>query len=135
MAEDRNFMAYSMENRVPFLDHRLVELSFNIDNRLKIKDGLGKHILRAGTQGLLPEKIRWRKDKVGHNVPADEWFRNENKKEIEELISRKNFVNTEIYDVKKTKEVFNQHLKGDNHYMFLWQFINTHLWHKMFFGE
>ena len=58
-----------------------------------------------------------------------------NIKEIEELISRKNFVNTEIYDVKKTKEVFNQHLNGDNHYMFLWQFINTHLWHKMFFGE
>jgi asparagine synthase (glutamine-hydrolysing) len=131
-AEDRNFMAYSMENRVPFLDHRLAELCFNIDNRLKIKDGLGKYILRKGTRGLLPEKVRNRKDKVGHNLPADVWFRGANRGDIEELISKNNFVNSEIYDVSKVKEVFNDHLSGNNHYMFLWQFINIHLWYRSF---
>jgi len=130
--EDRNFMAHSMENRVPFLDHRLAELCFNIDNRLKIKDGLGKYILREGTRGILPEKVRNRKDKVGHNLPADEWFRGANREDIEELISKNNFVNSEIFDVSKVKEVFNDHLNGNNHYMFLWQYINVHLWYGSF---
>ena len=134
-AEDRNFMAYSMENRVPFLDHRLAELCFNVDNRLKIKDGLGKYLLREGTKGILPEEVRNRKDKVGHNLPADEWFREANRKDIEELISKNNFVNSEIYDVGKVKEVFVDHLNGKNHYMFLWQYVNVHLWYGSFWGN
>ena len=61
-AEDRNFMAFSIENRVPFLDYRLIEYSFKIPNNFKINKGFGKYLLREGTKGLLPDKVRWRKD-------------------------------------------------------------------------
>ena len=133
-AEDRNMMAFSIENRVPFLDYRLVEFCFSMDNRLKIRNGFGKYILRKTTEGMLPSKVRWRKDKVGHNVPAAQWFRNESRNQIDDLLSQSNFVNQEIYDVKSTREIFDRHLGGEDHYMFLWQFINTHLWYDKFFN-
>lgn len=132
--EDRNFMAFSIENRVPFLDYRLAEFCFGLDNSLKIQNGFGKHLLRKATKNILPDKVRLRKDKVGFNAPADEWFRNENRQEIEALLTRKNFVNEEIYNIKETKQIFKRHLEGENHYMFIWQFINTHLWYERFFN-
>jgi asparagine synthase (glutamine-hydrolysing) len=133
-AEDRNCMAFSIENRVPFLDHRLAEFCLPLNNRLKIKNGYGKYILRKGTEaGLLPNKVGWRKDKVGHNAPADDWYRNENKRELETLFLRNNVVNNEIYDIKTSKDIFDRHMGGENHATFMWQFINTHLWYDQWF--
>lgn len=63
--EDRNSMAHSVEGRVPFLDHRLVEFAFRLPGDFKIRGADTKHILREGLAGVLPEKIRTRRDKVG----------------------------------------------------------------------
>jgi asparagine synthase (glutamine-hydrolysing) len=134
-AEDRNFMAFSTENRVPFLDYRLIEFAFSLPNEYKIKNGFGKFILREAMDDILPDKIRLRKDKVGFNAPADEWFRGQNKADILLLLSRKGFVNSQIYNITAVKDVFERHLAGENHYMFLWQFINIHLWWDANFQE
>jgi asparagine synthase (glutamine-hydrolysing) len=127
-AEDRNFMAFAAENRVPFLDYRLIEFAFSLPNSLKIKNGFGKYILREAMKGILPEKVRLRKDKVGFNAPADEWFRGQNKNDIISLIEKKSYVNEHIFNIVEVKKIFDLHLAGENHYMFLWQFINLHLW-------
>jgi asparagine synthase (glutamine-hydrolysing) len=132
-AEDRNAMTHSIEARVPFLDYRLAEFCFRLDNTYKIRHGLGKWILREATKGILPEKVRCRKEKVGHNAPADEWFRTENRQEIEDLIERKSFVNQVIYDQRAVRELFQEHLTGTNHYMFFWQYINLNLWYELNF--
>jgi asparagine synthase (glutamine-hydrolysing) len=133
-AEDRNMMAFSIENRVPFLDYRLAEFCFQLNNSYKIRDGIGKWLLREAMKGILPEKIRGRKDKTGFNAPFDEWIRNDNKREIENLIEKKSYVNEEIYNKKKVREKFNEHLNGKNHYMFFWQFINLSVWYEQNFG-
>lgn len=71
--EDRNSMAYSIESRVPFLDHRLVELSIALKNDHKLHKGWTKYILRKTIENKLPEKVVWRKDKKGFVTPQQEW--------------------------------------------------------------
>ena len=73
-AEDRNSMFHSMEARVPFLDHRLVELVFRLPPDLKIRDARTKYVLREALAGTLPEAVRTRRDKIGFRAdPCITW--------------------------------------------------------------
>ena len=127
-AEDRNSMANSIESRSPFLDYRLVEFAFKLDNSFKIKQGIGKWILRESMRGILPEKVRTRKDKAGLIAPADKWFRTINKNQILDMLN--DDILADIFDIEKLKEVYQRHLDGENHQMFLWQLINFYIWYK-----
>ena len=71
---DRTSMAYSLEARVPFLDHELVELCAAIPSSLKLKGFTEKHILREAMKPVLPEAIRTRK-KRGLQAPFARWMR------------------------------------------------------------
>lgn len=72
---DRMTMAHSLEGRVPFLDHHLVEFAFRLPGAQKLgEDGQGKRVLREAARGLVPESVRAR-HKQGFNVPLREWFR------------------------------------------------------------
>ena len=62
---DRMSMAFSIECRVPFLDHRLVEFAFALDDEDKIRDGQSKYILRRSMEGIVPNAILTRKEKQG----------------------------------------------------------------------
>jgi asparagine synthase (glutamine-hydrolysing) len=84
--EDRNSMAFSVESRVPFLDHRLVEFCLSLPDDMKIKDGWTKYILRKKTAKILPEQVTWRKDKMGFLTPQQAW-KNELKRELKEFIN------------------------------------------------
>ncbi|MEP6747775.1 MAG: asparagine synthase (glutamine-hydrolyzing) [Bacteroidota bacterium] len=71
---DRNSMAHGREVRLPFLNHQLVEFIFSLPAQLKIKDGRTKWLLRKSMDGLLPNEITWRKDKVGFEPPQKKWM-------------------------------------------------------------
>jgi asparagine synthase (glutamine-hydrolysing) len=73
--EDRNSMAYSIEARVPFLDHRLVEASLLLPDRLKV-DGPRerKIVLRRAMSGIVPEEVLDRRDKVAFQSPERRWL-------------------------------------------------------------
>ena len=73
--EDRNSMAFSIEARVPFLDHRLVEWLLHLPPEWKIAEGITKRILREAMEGVLPEEVRRRTDKMGFVTPEDEWLK------------------------------------------------------------
>jgi asparagine synthase (glutamine-hydrolysing) len=73
--EDRNSSAFGLESRVPFLDHRLVDLAFTEGMALRLRDGWTKWILREAFQNLLPAEVIWRRRKVGFGVPGAEWVR------------------------------------------------------------
>jgi len=133
-AEDRNTMAYSIESRSPFLDHRLIEYSYSLDNKYKIRNGIGKWVLREAMKGILPEKVRTRKDKAGFIAPADEWFRTINREQILDMLSSKEFKSIGIFNIEALAELYQEHLTGrKNHQMLLWQLINVFLWYKKFF--
>jgi len=73
--EDRNSMAHSIEARVPFLDHPLVEFDLALGNDHKIVGGDTKRVLRSGMTDILPESVRQRRDKLGFATPEEIWFR------------------------------------------------------------
>ena len=73
--EDRNSMAHSIEARVPFLDHRLVEFSIALGDSHKIVGGDTKRVLRRAMDGILPSQVRDRRDKLGFTTPEETWFR------------------------------------------------------------
>jgi len=73
--EDRNSMAFSIESRVPFLDHRLVEFSCSLPTEYKLNRGRTKEILRTSMRGTVPDAILDRRDKVGFVTPQQVWMR------------------------------------------------------------
>lgn len=73
--EDRNSMAFSVEARIPFLDHRLVEYIFSIPYEKLIYKGWTKHVLRESLKGKIPEDIRMRKGKLAFSVPQKQWLK------------------------------------------------------------
>ena len=74
--EDINSMAFSIESRVPFLDHRLVDLSFRMPTEHKVYRGETKRVLRAAMRGIVPDQILDRKDKTGFITPGHiKWLR------------------------------------------------------------
>src|SRR3989475_10157554 len=72
--EDRVSMAHGLESRVPFLDHRIVELAATIPSDVKFENGNMKHVLRTAMRGKLPERIVDRQDQMGFPVPLQEWL-------------------------------------------------------------
>jgi asparagine synthase (glutamine-hydrolysing) len=72
--EDRNSMAHSIEARLPYLDHRVVELMFSVEPQHLIREGRAKVILRDALADLLPESVRQRTDKMGFQTPEAAWL-------------------------------------------------------------
>lgn len=73
-SEDRNSMAHSIEARVPFLDHRLVEFAATLPAELKVHRGCTKVILRDALADLLPRSVLARTDKIGFATPESSWL-------------------------------------------------------------
>jgi asparagine synthase (glutamine-hydrolysing) len=73
--EDRNSMAFSIEARVPYLDHRLVEFMLGVCSRLKIRDGETKFLQKAALSHYTTARIVERKDKIGFGTPGEKWMK------------------------------------------------------------
>lgn len=74
---DRNSMAHSLEVRLPFLDYRIVEFSYTLDSKFKIRNSWTKYIIRKSLKSYLPKKIYARKQKMGFPAPFEKWLRDE----------------------------------------------------------
>ncbi len=122
-------MAFSIESRVPFLDHRLVEFAFNTPTELKIKNGYTKWILREAMKNRLPEKIRYRTDKKGFVTPGEViWLRGSLKHLLEIDYQKLDFLNKEI--VAKEIEQFKK--GNDKNANFVWRIASLNYWMKQF---
>jgi asparagine synthase (glutamine-hydrolysing) len=73
--EDRASMAHSIEARVPFLDYRLVEFVLGLPEEFKLSGGVTKRVQRTGMNGVIPDGIRDRMDKVGFATPEELWVK------------------------------------------------------------
>jgi len=123
--EDRISMAKSVETRVPFLDHRLVEMMFNNQSDDKIKNGFTKRVLRDSMQGIIPEKIQWRKDKKGFVTPGEVlWLRGHLSYLLELDYSLLSFL-----DKRKTEALITDFKKGNNKFAKLvWRVACLNYW-------
>ena len=132
--EDRNSMWFSLESRVPFLDHHLVEKVLSTPSHQIINKGMTKYILREAMKGIIPENIRTRQDKVGFETPEDEWFRTEKFRTfIYDLINSKKFANRGYLNVKKVSNLYKKHLDNKNNISKeIWKWINLEVWFRKF---
>ena len=71
---DRLTSAFSIENRSPFLDHRIIEFGFNLSDNMKIRNGKTKWLLKEVAKRFVPKKIYERVDKRGFSAPLNKWF-------------------------------------------------------------
>ncbi len=132
--EDLNAMHFSIESRVPFLDHRLVEATLSTPSRQKICDGETKYILREALKDILPEKITNRKDKKGFSNPRDKWFRSEKfEKLIFKLINSDSFKKRGYFNSEIANKQYKKHLEGKIDISAeIWKWINLELWFQKF---
>ena len=125
--EDRNSMAHSIESRVPFLDHRLVELLFQFPDDLKINNGWTKFVLRQSMEGVLPKEIQWRTDKKGFVTPGEIlWLRGSLAHLLEIDYTQLPFLN-----ITKTKKIIDEFKAGNNKFATLvWRIATLNHWLK-----
>ena len=84
--EDRSSMAFSLEARVPLLDHQLVDYGVSLPDHLKIQNGWSKFAIREAMRGVLPDVVRRRKTKLGFAAPDRRWLARELRPQVTELI-------------------------------------------------
>ena len=136
MKQDQMSMATSIESRVPFLDHKLVEFTCSLPERLKLRGGTTKYILRESMKGVLPEAILSR-SKMGFPVPIGAWFRGAYRSIIDEYVLSERAMSRGLFNGDFVRDLVNRHQSGvENHEERLWALVNFEIWQRQFFdGE
>ncbi len=126
--EDRNSMAFSIESRVPFLDHRLVEFVFSLDDDDKLSSGITKKILRNSMEGILPDAIKNRTDKKGFVTPGEvKWL----KGPLNYLIKEYEHGNSDFLNKNKVASALNSFNNGDvSKANLIWRVVVLNRWLK-----
>lgn len=131
--QDHNSMFFSLESRVPFLDYRLVEKTLASTSDNLIKRGWTKSILRESMKGILPEKIRLRKDKNGFETPLSNWFFDPQLIKLIKKYLNEGKYYSDIFDKKVVSKLLDDHLsKKNNNSKELWKYLSLNLWHEMY---
>jgi asparagine synthase (glutamine-hydrolysing) len=133
MKQDQMSMATSVESRVPFLDHKLVEFTCSLPERLKLRGGTTKYILRESMKGVLPESILSR-SKMGFPVPIGAWFRGAYRPIIDEYVLSERAMARGIFNPDFVRQIVQRHqVGGENHEERLWALVNFEMWQRQFF--
>lgn len=126
--EDKNSMAFSIESRVPFLDHELVEFIFKLPIDQKIKRGWNRYVYRQAMKGKMPEVNRTRRSKIGFTNPETTWTRGR-AKQIREVFSSPELASRGIFDPKQLTAEFDAWLTGKpGDGLAFWRVLITELW-------
>lgn len=125
-------MAASIESRVPFLEHQLVEFTAGLPARLKLQGSTTKRILRDSMKGVLPPSILTR-PKMGFPVPVGSWFRGRWSGVMTELVLGERASRRGIFDREVVRRLVGEHVAGRvQHTERLWALINFELWLRRF---
>ena len=129
---DRNAMAFSREIRNPFLDYRLVEYLFSLPADLKIRHGWNKFLLRKALQGIIPNNVRTRFDKVGYATPESQWLRGPLRDWAESILFGDTLRELACYPILEVRRYWEGHQSGkhDNRWK-LWPWLSLSIWLTM----
>ena len=129
MKQDQMSMAASIESRVPFLDHELVELTAKMPTRMKLRGRNTKYLLREAMRGLLPDEILTR-PKMGFPVPIGSWFRNDYKYLIDDFVLSERALSRGVFNSDFIRELAAEHNAGEDHGLRLWFLLNFEIWQR-----
>jgi asparagine synthase (glutamine-hydrolysing) len=133
--EDRNSMAHSIEARVPFLDHRLVEFAFRLPGDYKIPEpAKTKNLIRTAMRDVLPPEVLDRRDKIGFRAePSATWeLARENERA---LLEARTSYERDWFDERGLSRLLNSSDPSPDREFMLWRALNTKLWLRAFWGD
>jgi asparagine synthase (glutamine-hydrolysing) len=132
MRQDQMSMAFSLESRVPFLDHTFVEFAMQVPDQLRIRKGERKYIFKQAVEDLLPRDIVYRK-KMGFPTPLRTWLRESAAEPIFAGLLRKEGLLASVLDMAGVKELIRKHRNGvEDGTDRIWRLLNLQIWGDMF---
>jgi asparagine synthase (glutamine-hydrolysing) len=127
---DRMTMAASIEARVPFLDHRLVEFVSTLPDHWRVDELRRKRVLRAAARTLLPRDIL-RRRKVGFRVPVGKWFANGMRDYLFDHLRSNDSLTRGYYHAAVLDRMLDEHANGVHaHDKLLWTLLTLEIWHR-----
>jgi asparagine synthase (glutamine-hydrolysing) len=130
MRVDKITMATSVEARVPFLDHHLVEYAMGLPRSLKVEGSSGKHILKRSLEEILPHDLLYSR-KRGFGAPVREWFRNALGGWFDSHLLNSSMRQRNFLDYKFVAHLLDEHQRGTHDWGFhLWALLNLSLWYE-----
>lgn len=132
MKQDQMSMAASIESRVPFLDHKLVEFSTALPDRMKLHGWTTKYVLREAMKGLIPDSILQR-PKMGFPVPLGRWFRGPFRYLIDDYVVGERTLARGLFQPDFVRQLVDEHTSGRaDHSERLWALLNFEMWQRHF---
>jgi len=125
-------MWHSLEVRVPFLDHKLVEFVATIPSHLKLKGWEKKHVLIKSLEGILPDSIL-RRRKQGFSIPLAAWLRGPLRELVRTTLSGNALRDLGLFDLQAVERMLDEHDRGVRNYETqLWALIIFVIWHRTY---
>jgi asparagine synthase (glutamine-hydrolysing) len=131
MKQDQMSMSASIESRVPFLDHKLVEFAARLPDRLKVSGFTTKRILREAVRGLLPDAVLTRK-KMGFPVPFGSWVKGRWHSMAREVLLDPRSRQRGLTDPVSVESLLDEHRAGRPATDAIWALLNLELWYRTF---
>src|SRR5437773_1510781 len=129
MRVDKITMATSVEARVPFLDHHLIEYAMGLPRNLKVRGASGKHILKRALESVLPADVLY-KPKRGFGAPTREWFRGPESKSLVKQLMNSSIRERNFFDYSFIQHLADEHAREAHDWSAnLWCLLNLSLWY------
>src|SRR6267142_3578676 len=134
MRVDKITMATSVEARVPFLDHHLIEYAMGLPRNLKVKGTTGKHILKRALETVLPADVLY-KPKRGFGAPIREWFRGPGGDDLVKQLMNSAILQRNFFDYSFIQRMADEHARETRDWSAnLWCLLNLSLWYDHWIG-
>jgi asparagine synthase (glutamine-hydrolysing) len=131
MKQDQTSMAASIESRVPFLDHELVEFTAKIPAQYSISGMAGKFILKQAVEDLLPKSIVYRQ-KMGFPTPWEYWLAGSQLDDLERMMLEPRSTERGLFRPETIKRIFAEHRsKTRDHGNRIWRLMNLEIWQRV----